>query len=171
MSIFLQQKFSLVLREMEGTEAINKILRTSCSLLFDSVRTTNRKPNFQWLKKWSFCLVFSHSVVSDSLQLHGLQHARLSCPSLSPGVCSNSCPLSRWCHPTISSSVVPFSSCLLYFPASGSFPMCRPFASGGQSIRASASALVLPMNTQGWFPLWLIAFRCSLMIRLVLVFE
>ena len=88
-----------------------------------------------------------------TLQLHGLQHARLFCPSLSPGVCSNSCPLSQWCHPTISSSVIPFSSCTQSFPASGSFPMSQLFTSGSQSIGASAS--VLPVNIQGWFPLGL----------------
>ena len=84
-----------------------------------------------------------------------IQHARLPCPSLSPSVCSNSCPLSWWCHPIISSSVVPFSSYLQSFPASGSFPVSQFFPSGGQSIRASASAAVLPMNIQGWFPLGL----------------
>ena len=100
-------------------------------------------------------LLFSHSVVSDSLQPHGLQHGRLSCPSLSPGACSNSCPLSRWCHPTISSSVAPISSCPQSFPASGTFPMSQLFKSGGQSIGASASPSVLPMNIQGWIPLGL----------------
>ena len=89
----------------------------------------------------------------NSLWPHGLQHARLPCPSLSHRVCSNSCPLSQWYHSTISSSVDPFSSCLQFFPASGSFPMSRLFTSGGQSIRASASASVLPMNIQGWFSL------------------
>ena len=79
--------------------------------------------------------------------------SRLTCPSLSPGACSNSCPLNQWCHPASSSSVTSFSSCLQSFPASGSFPMSWLFASGGQSIGASASALVLPMNIQGWFPL------------------
>ena len=98
-------------------------------------------------------LLFSLLVMSDSLLPHGLQHARLLCPSPSPGACSNSCPLSRWCHPTISSSVVPFSSCLQSFPASASFLMSQFFTSGGQSIGASASASVLPMNIQGWFPL------------------
>ena len=94
--------------------------------------------------------------MSDTLQLYGLQHARLPCPSISPRVCSNSCPLNQWCHPTISSSVAPFSSCLQSFPASGSFPMYwRLFTSGGQSIGASASATVLPMNIQDWFPLTL----------------
>ena len=81
------------------------------------------------------------------------QHARLPCPSSSPRVCSNACPLSRWCHPTISSSVISFSSCLQSFPASGSFPMSLLFPLGGQSIGASASASVLLMNIQGWFPL------------------
>ena len=96
-----------------------------------------------------------HSVVSDSLRPHGLQHARLPCPSLSPRVCSNSRPLSQWCHPTISSSAAPFSSCLQSFPASGFFPMSQLFTSGGQSIGASASASFLPMNIQGWLPLGL----------------
>ena len=90
--------------------------------------------------------------MSDSLWPHGLQHARLPYPSPTPGACSNSHPSGWWCHPTISSSVVPFS-CLQSFPASGSFPMSQFFLSGGQSIGASASASVLPMNIQGWFPL------------------
>ena len=93
---------------------------------------------------------FSWSVVSASLWPHELQYARLPC-SLFPRACSNSCPLSQWCHPTISSSVIPFSSCLQSFPASGSFPMSQFFTSGGQSIGASAPAL--PMNIQDWFPL------------------
>ena len=95
---------------------------------------------------------FICSVVSNSLRLYGLQHARLSYPSPT-GACSNSCPLSQWCHPTISTSVIPFSSHLQSFPASGSFPMSQFFASGGQSIGVSASASVLPMNIQDWFPL------------------
>ena len=101
-------------------------------------------------------LLFSRSVTSNSLWPHGLQHAKLPCPSLSPGVCSNACPLCRWCRPTISSSVIPFSSCLQSFLASGSFPMSQFFTSGGQSIGLSASASVFPMNIQGWFPLGLI---------------
>ena len=91
--------------------------------------------------------------MSGSLQSHGLQHTRLPCPSPSPRVYPNSCPLSQWCHPTISSSVVPFSSCPQSLPASGSFPMSQLFAPGGQSIGVSASASVLPMNTQDWSPL------------------
>ena len=100
-------------------------------------------------------MLFSGSLMSNSLWPHGLQHARLPCPSPSPGACSNSCPLSQWCHPTISSSVVPFSSCPPSFPASGYFPVSQLFTSGGQSIGASASASVLPMNIQSWFPLGL----------------
>ena len=96
---------------------------------------------------------FSHSVMSDSLWPHGLQHARLPCPSPTPGVYSNPCSLSQQCHPTISSSVIPFSSHLQSFTASGSFPMSQFFESGGQSIGVSASASVLPMNIQDWFPL------------------
>ena len=96
---------------------------------------------------------FSQSVVSDSLQTHGLQHTRPPCPSPVPGAYSNSCPSSRWCHPTISSSVVPFSSRLQSFSASGSFQISQFFISGGQSIGVSASASVLPMNIQDWFPL------------------
>ena len=98
---------------------------------------------------------FSHSVMSDSLQPHGLQHARLSCPSPTPRAYSNSCPLHQWCHLTISSFVMPLSSHLQSFPESGSFPMNWFFTSGGQSIGVSTLASVLPMNTQDWFPLGL----------------
>ena len=98
---------------------------------------------------------FNHSVESNSLQLHRLQHIRLPCPSPSPGACSNSCPLSQWCHPTISSSVVPFSSCPQSFPTSGSFEMSQLFTSGGQNTGVSASTSVLPMNIEDWFPLGL----------------
>ena len=97
---------------------------------------------------------FSHSVLSESLWPHGPQNAMsMPCPSPTPRACSNSCPLSGWGHPTVSSSVVPFSSCLQSFPASGSFQMSQVFASHGQSIGVSASALVLPVNIQDWFPL------------------
>ena len=98
-------------------------------------------------------LLFSCSALSNSLRPHGLQHTRLPCPSPSPGACSNLFPLSWWCHPTISSSVIPFSYCLQSFSVSGSFPMSWLFTSGGQSIGASSSASVLPMNIQDWFPL------------------
>ena len=91
----------------------------------------------------------------QSLWPHELQHARFLCPSLSPWVSSNSCPLSQWCHPIISTSVIPFSSCPQFFPAPGSFPMSQLFTPGGQSVGASISASVLPMNIQGWLPLGL----------------
>ena len=97
-------------------------------------------------------LLFSCSVISNSLQPQGMQHTSLPCPSPSPGVCSYSCPLSQWCRPTISSFVIPSSSCPQYFPISESFPVSWLFTSGGQSIGASASASVLPVNIQGWFP-------------------
>ena len=93
--------------------------------------------------------------MSDSLRHHGLQQASLLCPPPSPGVCSNSCPLSQWCYLIISPSASPFSFCHQSFPVSGPFPMSRLFASGGSSIGASASTSVLPMNSQGWFPLGL----------------
>ena len=98
-------------------------------------------------------LQFSCSVVSDSLRPHNSQHARPPCPSPTPGVYSNSCSSSRWCHPAISSSVIPFSSCPQSLPASGSFPMSQLFAWGGQIIGVSVSASVLPMNTHDWSPL------------------
>ena len=103
------------------------------------------------------CLIssvhFSRSAVSNSLRPHGLQHARPPCPSPTPGVYSYSCPLSWWSHPTISSSVLPFSSCHQSFPASGSFQMSQFFTSGGQNIGVSAPTSFLPMNIQDWFPL------------------
>ena len=102
--------------------------------------------------------IFQFSSITQcclTLQSHGLRQARLLCSSPTPGVCSNSCPLSQWCHSTISSSVIPFSHCLQSFPASQSFPMSQFFSSSGQSIEASASASVFPMNIQDWFPLGL----------------
>ena len=111
------------------------------------------------MQVWEECVFscysvqFSRSVMSNSLQPHEPQHARPPCPSPTLGVHPNPSPLSRWCHPTISSSVVPFSSCPQSFPASGSFQMSQSFASGGQSIGVSASTSVLPMNTQDWAPL------------------
>ena len=107
------------------------------------------------------CVQFSCSAVSDSLWPHGLQHVRPPCPSPTPRACSNSCSLSQWCHPTISSSVVPFPSCLQSFPASGSFPMSQFFKSGGQSIGASASASVFLNNIQDWFHDWLVWYPYS----------
>ena len=112
------------------------------------LNTSTESKHNQRNKLW---LLLSRSVVSDSLWPHGLPHARPPCPSPTPAVYSNPCPSSWWCHPTISSSVVPFSSRLPSFPASGSFPVSRLFASGGQMLGASAS--LLPVNVQGWFPL------------------
>ena len=112
------------------------------------------------LVSWGVSICFSntsvqssHSVMSGSLWPHELQHARPPCPSPTPGIHPNLCPLSRWCHPTISSSVLPFFSCPQYFPASGPFPMSQTFASGGQSIGVSVSTSVLSVNTQDWSPL------------------
>ena len=105
-----------------------------------------------WIPAPSVQFSFSHSVMSDSLWPHGLQYARPPCPSPTRRVCSDSCPLSRWCHPTMSSSVVPFSSCPQTFPASGTFQLSQLFASGGQSIGVAASTSVLPMYTQDWAP-------------------
>ena len=109
------------------------------------------------LKLWGVCqfssVQSSRSVMSNSLQPHELQHTRPPCPSQTPGVYPNSQPLSQWCHPAISSSVTPFSSCPQSLPASGSFQMSQLFTSGGQSIGVSASTSVLPMNTQDWSPL------------------
>ena len=103
---------------------------------------------------YQICSVqFNHSVMSDSLWLHGLQPTRLPCPSPTPGACSNPCPLSRWCHPAISSSVIPFSFCPQSFRASESFPVSQLFAWGGQSIGVSASASIFPMHSQDWLPL------------------
>ena len=119
-------------------------------------------------KRQSFFLVslekihFSHSVVFESLQPHGLQYSRYPCPSPTPGACSNSCPTSLWCYPTTSSSVISFSSCPQSFPASGSFPMSQVFPSGGQNIGVLASVSVPPVNIQGWFPLgWTGWISCS----------
>ena len=124
---------------------MHKVVKTEMTLLL------NNSHDYQiWLS-----VQFSHSVVSDSLRPHGLQHARPPCPSSTPRACSNSCPSSQWCHPTISSSVIPFSSCLQSFPASGAFQISQFFTSGGQSVGVSASAWVLPMNIQDWFPLGL----------------
>ena len=113
-----------------------------------NINTTNNNPGILTLS-----VQFSRSVMSNSLWSHGLQHTRPPCLSPTPGVYSNTCPLSWWCHPTISSSVVPFSSRLQSFPASGSLQMSQFFASGGQSVGVSATASVLPMNIQDWFSL------------------
>ena len=131
-------------------------------LIADDTATEVKWPYILWyiatlpgtyLKSFNETVQFSHLVVSSSLRPHGLQPSRPPCPSLTARVYSNSCPLSQWCHPTISSSVVPFSSCLQSFPATGCFQMSQLFASGGQSIGDSASMSGLPMNIQDWFPL------------------
>ena len=114
--------------------------------------SSSRGTNTTWFR-WFSSVQFSCSVVSDSLWPHEPQHARPPCPSPTPGVYSNLCPSSRWCHPAISSSVVPFSSCPQSLPESGSFPMSQVFSWGGWSIGVSASTSVLPMNTQDWSPL------------------
>ena len=111
-----------------------------------------KENRWEFLRAQFSSVQFSHSVVSDSLRPHELQHARPPCPSPTPGVHPNPCPLCRWCHPTISSSVIPFSSCPQSFPASGCFQMSQVFASGGQSIGVSASASFLPKKCQGWSP-------------------
>ena len=124
-------------------------------------RTAPPSPHTQQAVQFSSAR-FSRSVVSDTLWSHGPQHARPPCPSPAPRVHSNSYLLSRWCHPTISSPVVPFFSCLQSFPARGSFQMSQFFESGGQSIGVSASASVLPMNIQDWFLLgWTVGSLCS----------
>ena len=143
----------------QRTESKNQILVYQCSALFTTVQKMEAAQlcNHRWAgnETWSihmmeYSVQFSHSVVSDSLRPHGLQHARPPSPSPIPTVYSNPCPLSRWCHPTVSSSVIPFS-CLQSFPASGSFQTSQFFTSGGQGIGVSASASVLPMNIQDWF--------------------
>ena len=126
---------------------------------FDKTLTLDEPSNCLFLclylnwKVWLQSVQFSHSVVSDSLGPHESQHTRPPCPSPTPAVYSNPCPSSQWCHPAISSSVVLFSACPRSLPASGSFPMNQLFTWGGWSIRVSASASVLPMNTQDWSPL------------------
>ena len=124
-------------------------LRIWKSILFPQFRLPKGSSCILWL------LLFSCSVVSDFLWPHGLQHARLRCPPLSPGVCWNSCAFSQWCYLTISSSAAHFSCCFQFSPGLRSFPMSRLFASGGQSIGTSASGSVLPVNIRSWFPLGL----------------
>ena len=143
----------------QGSILLIEMVKKSC--FFFSLRKVTWPASFN--RRWTEGKVvadqekksnqFSHSVMSDSLQPHELQHAMSPCPSPIPGVHPNSYPLSQWCHPAISSSVIPVSSCLQSFPASGSFQMSQFFASGGQSIGVSASTSVLPMNTKSWSPL------------------
>ena len=139
-------KNTAVQKEQSGSRRGGNVLQ---------MRTKSRPPRGHIMKGSKSSDQFSCSVVSDSLWPHGLQHSRLPCPLPTPGAYSNSCPSSWWCHPTISSSVIPFSFCLQSFPASRSFPVSQFFPSGGQSIGTSTSASVLPMNIQDWFPLGL----------------
>ena len=129
--------------------------------IFPSIRVFSNESALQirWPEYWSFSyrsqsFQFNCSVLSNSLIPREMQHVRLPCPSQTPRICLNSCASSRWCHPTISSSVIPFS-CFQYFPASWSFQVSQFFTSGGQSIGVSASASVLPVNIQAWFCFWL----------------
>ena len=135
-----------------GTECVT----TNCE---EQVPRERWRWGYEVSKTWDTEVMSQFSSVAQLCQTlcdpHRLQHTRLPCPSPTPGGCSNSCPLSQWCHPTISSSAIPFSSRLQSFPASGSFPVSQLFISGGQGIGVSASASVLPMNIQGWFPLQL----------------
>ena len=133
----------------------------SCVILFmwlAAPETTSHRKNAETKKLF---IVVVQSLNYVSFRSHGPQHTRLPCPSPYPRACSNSCPSSQWCHPTISSSVIPFSFCLQSFPESGSFPVSQLFVSGGQRTGASASASVLPVNIQGWLPLdWLVWSPC-----------
>ena len=131
-----------------SNECMQKVIYSNSRRLYS---VTIRSPSLPWSQ--FFLSQFSRSVVSDSWRPHESQHARPPYPSQTPGVYSNSCPSSRWCHPAISFSVIPFSSCPKSLPASGSFPMSQCFAWGGQSTGVSASASVLPMNMQDWSPL------------------
>ena len=147
-------------------ESLRPTQTFSRQIAYDSVSVWNLKKWYKWtylqnrnrvtdVENKRVSVQFSRSVVSYSLRSHELERTRRSCPSPTPGAYPNSCSLSRWCHPTISSSVIPFSSYPQSFPALGSFQMSQLFTSGGQSIGVSASASVLPMNTQDWFPLGL----------------
>ena len=139
------------------------IITFHCEILSNSVHcSVSEFPPYTYLFHSFSSVQFSYSVMSDTLRPHEPQHARPPCPSPTPGVYSNSCPSSRWCHPGNSSSVVPFSSCPQSLPASGSFPISQLFTWGGQSAGVSALASVLPMNTQDWSPLgWTGWISCS----------
>ena len=145
-----QQEFTVWPRRWEGLVGVLNLFLLQCPILGYIICLFE----FSDLITFQFSPVqFSHSIVSDSLQPHERQHTRPCCPSPTSGVYPNSYPLSRWCHLTISSSVIPFSSCLQFFPISGSFQMSQHCTSNGQNIGVSASISVLPMNTQDWFPL------------------
>ena len=148
---WIQKQYSL--NHCYSNNCLHKL--TLKTVIFNLKQANKLKKKKRWGKQgshWGFSSV-SHWVVSDFLQPHGLQHARPPCPLPTPGVYSNSCPLSQWCRLTISSSVVPFSSHLQPFPVSGSYQRNQLFTSGGQSIEVSASSSVLPVNIQDWFPL------------------
>ena len=146
------KKVRRTLREQTSDMRSWQLSMPSVSLEWRSQKATRLWVLKYRISSWFTSVEFSHSVMSGSLQPHGLQHSRLPCWSLTPRACSISCLLSQWCHPTVSSSVIPFS-CLQSFPASGSLTMSQLFTSGGQIIGISASASVLPMNIQDWFPL------------------
>ena len=155
-TLVFHQMFNFVLLKLEYCSLQDKTWYTYSAASGSTIITEKRK-NRQIDKPFKInmdisSIQFSLSVLSDSLRPHGLQHARPPCPSPTPGVHSNSRPLSQWCYPAISSSVIPFC-CLQSFPSSGSFQMSQLFASSGQIIGSSASASVFPMNIQGWFPL------------------
>ena len=146
--------FHSLLVEIEyGTDTLEESWTVSYKTKYTLIIWSSNSSPCIYPKKLKTLVQLSSSVMSDYLWPYGLQHARLPCPSPSPGAGSNSCPSSQWCHPTISSSVVPFSFCLQSLPASRSFPKSQFLASGGQSTGVSASASVFPMNSQDWFPL------------------
>ena len=154
---FPRQKYWSGLPFLSLGDLLNRGIESGSPALAGGVFTTGL-PGQPWRVFYVLLILIQFSPVTQlylTLLPHGLQHARLPCPSPIPGACSNSCPSSWWCHPTISSSVIPFSSCLQSFLTSGSFPISQLFTSGGQSIGASASASVLPMNIQDSFPLGL----------------
>ena len=146
---------SIILSELSQTEDKHHMISFICGILKNdtngSIHKTERDHRHR--KQTYGSVQFSRSVLFNSFWPRGLQHSRLPCPSATPGACSNSCPSSPWYHPTTSSSVIPFSSCLQSCPSSGSFPVSQFFISGGQSIGVSASASILPMNIQDWSPL------------------
>ena len=153
-TVLQSERYQSILETMKSS-IWDSWLRVNCLwllLLSNIYSTCSEVKEFTDVGSISTSVQFSRSVISNSLRPHGLQHTRLPCPSPAPGTYLNSCPSSQWCHPTISSSVVSFSSHLQSFPAPWSFPMSKFVISGGQSIEVSASASVFPMNIQDWFP-------------------